>query len=811
MEIIQSQNQHGDAPDRGHSRAPETAVIQLGGVNESNLRGSAGSARKQKLATPILIRILRRLVRRRAFQQRKAKPGITHVEGRLQRRSHRWNGPAFSSAINSVRSDFKSRQVTSMATLANTAFLCAAVLLTSDAVIAQTPQKSATQSSAQFQVGVHLSRAKPDSGEPDMGAIARETADAIAGNIEQPVMTPTRSSFLAKWQPVKGATGYRLDVSTTPSFDSCVSNYRDLDVCNVSSHIVAGLNRGTKYYYRVRAYNSAGIGSSSEAASVTTSSTSSGLVIIPTFDSTITNDPRSSAIQAMIISAIQRYQTLFSDPITVSIRFRLSAFHLEGDPMGTLVGASNSSSWFRPWNTYIAALKADGKTQNDMTANGTLPSTPLATNIVVRSAAGRAVGLLDTPPVMFADGSLGPGGPYDGIITLNPAHPLQFTRPVAAGNYDAQMFTEHEIDEVLGLGSHLNSPRPEFLEPQDLFSWASLNARNTSASGERFFSIDQGFHLLAQFNQNADGDFGDWDSDDSCPAIRLYVQNAFNCDGQSTDISATSPEGISLDVIGYDLIPASGVFGNISTRLPVGTGDNVLIAGFIITGNGAKQLVLRALGPTLTQFGLPNAIHDPTLELHDSTGALIGFNDDWQDAANAQSIPPNRRPPNDLESAILTTLNPGAYTAILRGYHDGVGTALVEVYDMGEGSAELSNISTRGFVQTGDGVMIAGVIVQFHNKQVIVRALGPTLTGFGVSNALADPTLELRDVNGTLLASNDDWKDAQQSDIVATGKAPPNDLESAILGTLTPGNYTAIVRGFNNTSGNALIEVYGLD
>jgi hypothetical protein len=164
-----------------------------------------------------------------------------------------------------------------------------------------------------------------------------------------------------------------------------------------------------------------------------------------------------------------------------------------------------------------------------------------------------------------------------------------------------------------------------------------------------------------------------------------------------------------------------------------------------------------------------------------------------------------------LESAILTTLNPGAYTAIVRGFQNSTGTALVEVYDMGEGSSKLGNISTRGFVQTGDGVMIAGVIVQFHSKQVVVRALGPTLTNFGVPNALADPTLEIRNVNGTLLASNDDWKDAQQTDIVATGKAPPNDLESAILGTLTPGNYTAIVRGFNNTSGNALIEVYGLD
>lgn len=253
------------------------------------------------------------------------------------------------------------------------------------------------------------------------------------------------------------------------------------------------------------------------------------------------------------------------------------------------------------------------------------------------------------------------------------------------------------------------------------------------------------------------------------------------------------------------------MLGNISTRLPVGTGDNVLIAGFQITGNAAKQLVLRALGPTLTQFGVPNALQDTTLELHNSTGALIVSNDDWQDASNAQSIPPNLQPPDDFESAILTTLNPGAYTAIVRGFHNSTGTALVEVYDMSVGSTELSNISTRGFVQTGNNVMIAGVIVQFHDKQVVVRALGPTLTNFGVSNALADPTLEIRDVNGVLLASNDDWKETQQSAIVATGLAPPNDFESAIVGTLLPGNYTAIVRGFNNTSGNALVEVYGLD
>jgi hypothetical protein len=697
-----------------------------------------------------------------------------------------------------------------MTALANAVFLCGAVLSMSGAAFGQSQEKSANQSSLGPQVAVHLSRAKPDSGEPDMAAIGSETADALAGNIEPPVMTPTRSSFLARWGAVEGASGYRLDVSTSPSFDDYVDSYRDLDIGNVLNFVVTGLKRGTKYYYRVRPYSSAGTGSSSEAVSVTTASISSGLVINPTFDSTITNDPRASAIEAMIISAIQKYQSLFNDPITVSIRFRFSGFHLDGTPMGTLVGASNTGIYPTDWNPYIAALKADGTTANDAAANATLPTSALSSAILLRSANGRAVGL-DTPPVMFADGSVGAGGPYDGIITINSLKPVQFTRPVSAGNCDGQMFTEHEIDEVLGLGSHLNSARPEFLAPQDLFTWASLNARNTSATGLRFFSLDRGFHNIVQFNQNPDGDFGDWDSDDFCPAARLFVQNAFNCAGQSTDISATSPEGINLDVIGYDLIPTNAVLGNISTRLPVGTGDNVLIAGFQITGNAAKQLVLRALGPTLTQFGVPNALQDTTLELHNSTGALIVSNDDWQDASNAQSIPPNLQPPDDFESAILTTLNPGAYTAIVRGFHNSTGTALVEVYDMSVGSTELSNISTRGFVQTGNNVMIAGVIVQFHDKQVVVRALGPTLTNFGVSNALADPTLELRDVNGVLLASNDDWKETQQSAIVATGLAPPNDFESAIVGTLLPGNYTAIVRGFNNTSGNALVEVYGLD
>ena len=167
----------------------------------------------------------------------------------------------------------------------------------------------------------------------------------------------------------------------------------------------------------------------------------------------------------------------------------------------------------------------------------------------------------------------------------------------------------------------------------------------------------------------------------------------------------------------------------------------MLIAGFIVGGTGPKQLVLRALGPTLTQFGVTGALANPTLELRNSTGGLLAFNDNWAQAANAQSIPTNLRPPNSLESAILTNLNPGSYTAIERGINNTTGVGLVEGYDIAPGAtSHLTNISTRGLVQTGNNVMIAGVIVQSNNQAVVVRALGPTLASFGITNPLANPT-----------------------------------------------------------------------
>lgn len=258
--------------------------------------------------------------------------------------------------------------------------------------------------------------------------------------------------------------------------------------------------------------------------------------------------------------------------------------------------------------------------------------------------------------------------------------------------------------------------------------------------------------------------------------------------------------------------------GNISTRGFVGTGNNVLIEGLIISGGGPKKVILRALGPTLGQppFNVPGALQNPVLELYNSSSALITSNDNWGSAANAATISSSGyAPPNSLESAILTNLNPGNYTAIVRGANNTTGVALVEGYDLDfTAGSKLGNISTRGFVQTGNNVMIAGVIVHGPDSEnVIIRGLGPTLgqPPFNVPNALQNPFLDLRDANGNPIMTNDNWKSTQQAQIQATGFAPPNDAESAILMTLSPGNYTAILRGVNNTTGNALVEVYALN
>jgi hypothetical protein len=275
---------------------------------------------------------------------------------------------------------------------------------------------------------------------------------------------------------------------------------------------------------------------------------------------------------------------------------------------------------------------------------------------------------------------------------------------------------------------------------------------------------------------------------------------------QYVTTTATDPNGNTSE-----FSAAIGQLLNISTRLKVLTGNSVLIGGFIITGSSNKEVLVRGLGPTLSQppFNVPGALADPTLELHNGAGVLIASNDNWKDSQQVAIMATGLAPPNNLESAILQTLAPGKYTAILRGKNNTTGVGLVEVYDIDKAfDTTLSNISTRGFVDTNQNVMIGGFISGNGIVKVIVRALGPTLLQFGVPNVLADPTLELHDANGALIASNDNWKDTQQAEIQASGFAPPNNAESAIIITRPPGNTTAIVRGKNNTTGNALVEVY---
>jgi hypothetical protein len=272
-----------------------------------------------------------------------------------------------------------------------------------------------------------------------------------------------------------------------------------------------------------------------------------------------------------------------------------------------------------------------------------------------------------------------------------------------------------------------------------------------------------------------------------------------------------NPTGITTTINPSVPNPSAGQPLNIATRLAIQSGDNVLIAGFIVGGpsGSTKKVLIRGLGPSLAQFGVPNTLSDPLLELHNPDGSIVS-NDNWQQGDTSQ-IPSGFAPSDPRESAIVATLAPGNYSAVVKGAHGETGVGLAELYDLDATSAaKLANISTRGFVNTNDDVMIGGFIVGgTEPARILVRAIGPTLTDFGVQGALADPTLELHDTNGATI-SNDNWRETQEAEIIAS-KLPPNkDKEPAILATLTPGSYTAVVRGKNNTTGIALVEAYNL-
>ena len=255
-----------------------------------------------------------------------------------------------------------------------------------------------------------------------------------------------------------------------------------------------------------------------------------------------------------------------------------------------------------------------------------------------------------------------------------------------------------------------------------------------------------------------------------------------------------------------------GQIVQISTRGRVGTGDEVMIGGFIIEGTATKKVLIRAIGPSLGENGVAGSLYDPALELHDSTGALIQSNDNWAETQSQEITDTGLAPTNSRESATLVDLAPGGYTAIVSGAAGGSGVALVEVYDLEPESEKLGNISIRARVGTGDDALIGGFIVNGPQSQInVIRAIGPSLSSAGVSGALANPILELYNSNGDLLQTNDDFNSNRDAGVIyGYGLGPASPFESSLLFESAPGAFTAIVRGVNDTTGVGLVEIYAV-
>lgn len=286
-----------------------------------------------------------------------------------------------------------------------------------------------------------------------------------------------------------------------------------------------------------------------------------------------------------------------------------------------------------------------------------------------------------------------------------------------------------------------------------------------------------------------------------------------------SDLDTVQPDDIdgALALYGtgpdYQFSIDGPVLKNISTRALIGTGANVLIGGFIVQGTEPATVILRAIGPSLSAVGLTGELVDPMITVYDASQRQIATNDDWFTGPDAETIASfNLDPSNSRESAVYLTLQPGAYTAIVESFTNAqtppsTGVGLVELYDLHTNGGRAGNISTRAQVLAGDNVLIGGLIVGgMENKSVIIRAIGPSL---GLANPLADPALEIHDSTGAIVQANDNWEDNPDSGAISdAGLAPASEKESAVLATLVPGAYTAIVSGVSGATGIALVEVY---
>ena len=428
-------------------------------------------------------------------------------------------------------------------------------------------------------------------------------------------------------------------------------------------------------------------------------------------------------------------------------------------------------------------------------------------------------------PTSFPGITGSPSGANRAIWALGLRNPYTFAFQPGTGRMfinDVGQSTWEEIDDGI-VGSNYGWPTTEgpttdarFRSP--LFSYGHGSSSTTGCA------IIGGAFYNPPVNQFPSSYIGKYFFADLCTGWIRVLDPANNT---ASDFASgiSTPVGVALGPDGSLYYLAQGNSGqvfkisavqsqpmDISSRANVGTGDNVMIGGFIVTGTAGKRVIVRGIGPS---SNVPGFLADPVLELHGPTGALITSNDNWKTTQQNEIMNTGLAPGNDLESAIVATLQPGHYTALLMGQGGTTGVGLVEVFDLDAAAAsKLANISTRAFIQTDDNRLIGGFILGNNNGagKVIVRGIGPSLAQPSIPNPLADPTLELRDSNGTLLQANDNWQDDanQAAQISASGLAPTDPLESAIAASLLPGAYTAIVAGKSGGTGIGLVEIYNI-
>jgi hypothetical protein len=469
---------------------------------------------------------------------------------------------------------------------------------------------------------------------------------------------------------------------------------------------------------------------------------------------------------------------------------------IQGNFIGTdesgLLPLGNGYAGIRIWSkgsgNIIGGTESGAGNRIAFTVTGVFADPDSGSGITARRVSGDPMRNAILGNLIYGNAKLGIDLGADGVTPNDPGD--TDVGPNSLQNYPVLTSADFQGSDVRILGRlesrAFNSYRIEFF--------------GDAAADDSMFGEGKVFLGASNVMTGADGTVG-FEFLLHCPAgTRSVTATATNPDGNTSEFSR------ALSIAGT----SPGQLLNISTRLSVQTAENVLIGGFIITGIDPKKVLVRAIGPSLSS-SFNGVLPDPTLELFQDL-SLLASNDNWRDTQQSEIEATGLAPSNDLESAIVRTLTPGAYTAVVRGQNNTTGIGLVEVYDLDQAViSELANISTRGLVESGDNVMIGGLIVRPDggaSATVVVRAIGPTLTNFGISGVLQDPTLELVNSDGLVIRSNNDWRESQQAQLETIGLQPGDGRESALIQVVAPGNYTAIVRGVGGTTGVALVEVY---